>query len=144
MCRTWFVSGHSRNSKFATSSGLTQMHSFIFAAVSPSPHRPLRASGRFLNGHAFVMRGLRSASTALRDAGTYVRDIFESLSFVAPYDQRVHSVLAKRESADHELLANCDALLPPGAAALARHVLPPVHEKIEHKEPPTRVSGPEF
>src|ERR1700722_2316886 len=30
MCRTWCVSVHSRNSKFATSSGFTQTHPFIF------------------------------------------------------------------------------------------------------------------
>lgn len=41
----WAV--HSRNSRFATSSGLNQTHSFILAAVSPCPHLPLFGSGRF-------------------------------------------------------------------------------------------------
>ena len=81
MCRTWFVSVHSRNSKLATRLGFTHTPSFIFAAVSLSPHRLLRASGRFLNGHAFMTRGLKRACIAPRYAGTYARDIFERLPF---------------------------------------------------------------
>jgi hypothetical protein len=33
---------HSANSNWLTSLGFNQRHSFIFAAISPYPHRPLR------------------------------------------------------------------------------------------------------
>ena len=46
MCRTWFVSVHSRNSKLATRLGFTHTPSFIFAAVSLSPHRPAPRLGK--------------------------------------------------------------------------------------------------
>jgi hypothetical protein len=39
------------NSYCATRTGFTQRHSFIFAAVNPSPHLPDRDSGKFANGH---------------------------------------------------------------------------------------------
>jgi hypothetical protein len=47
---------HSTNSNCPTSTGFHQRQFFIFAAVSPSPHRPARASGRFANGPSGVSR----------------------------------------------------------------------------------------
>ena len=60
ICRTRFESVHSRNSKFATSSGRTQVDSRVFVAVSPWPHRPGVVSGRFANGQ--IRRGQRLQS----------------------------------------------------------------------------------
>src|SRR5689334_25441732 len=37
---------HSANSNWPTSIGFNQTHSVIFAAVSPTPHLPVHASGR--------------------------------------------------------------------------------------------------
>jgi hypothetical protein len=53
-CPSWV---HSTNSTSATSTGCTQTRSFIFSVVSPSPHRPPRASGRFANGHSAISSG---------------------------------------------------------------------------------------
>jgi len=45
------------NSNCPTSTGCSQRQSCIFAAVSPAPHLPLLASGRFANGHCLVSSG---------------------------------------------------------------------------------------
>lgn len=49
--RRCFPSVHSRNSNWATTSGLTQRHSLIFFAVSPAPHRPAFASDSRRRSH---------------------------------------------------------------------------------------------
>lgn len=60
--RTYFAwrrcspSVHSKKSNCATTSGLSQRHSLIFLAVSPTPHRPALASGRFTNGHSSISK----------------------------------------------------------------------------------------
>ena len=53
-CRKCLSGVDSTNSNRATSTGFSHRQFFIFAAVSPSPQRPLRASGRFANGHSTI------------------------------------------------------------------------------------------
>ena len=54
----------------ATSSGRTHAHLPMSAAVSPSPQRPLYASGRLTNGHFEMTKGLSLANTWRLDPGT--------------------------------------------------------------------------
>src|SRR5580692_4319287 len=70
MWRTWFVSVHARNSKFATRTGFTQTHSLIVVAVKPWPHLPALDSGKFTNGQSLMMSGLSLANSSPRVAGT--------------------------------------------------------------------------
>src|SRR4051812_48339911 len=55
-CRKWLSGVHSTNSNCPTSSGFSHRHALILSAVSPSPHRPLLASGRLVKGHLSVAR----------------------------------------------------------------------------------------
>src|SRR5258705_13634181 len=61
---------HSRNATWATASGFSQTHSFIFLAVRPAPHRPSESSGRFAKGYFAALRCLIFSNTARRVAGT--------------------------------------------------------------------------
>jgi hypothetical protein len=55
--------------KFELADGLgLQTHSFIFAAVSPCPHRLAVASGKFANGHSLITSPFRFAFSSTREA----------------------------------------------------------------------------
>ena len=59
LCCRWVSSVHSTNPNCPTSTGLSQRHSGIFAAVSPAPQRPVFFSGGFANGHSPVSAGIK-------------------------------------------------------------------------------------
>jgi len=52
-----------------TSTGLSQWHSAIFAAVRPAPQRPAFCSGRFAKGHSLISSGLSFLNSSTRDTG---------------------------------------------------------------------------
>jgi hypothetical protein len=64
---------HSTNSNCPTSTGLSQRHSAIFAAVNPCPQRPLIVSGRFANGHFAVSRPRNYGCQRRTTAGCEIR-----------------------------------------------------------------------
>src|SRR5204863_6909060 len=68
-CLKWLSPVHSRNSNWPTSTGFSHWHSAIFAFVSPWPHRPLLASGRFANGHSSISSPLNFLNSCARVTG---------------------------------------------------------------------------
>jgi hypothetical protein len=68
-CLKWLSPVHSTNSNWATSSGFSHWQSAIFAFVSPWPHRPLRASGRFANGQSLILEALEFLEHCARNTG---------------------------------------------------------------------------
>src|SRR5919109_5241314 len=68
-CLKWLSPVHSRNSNWPTSTGFSHWHSAIFAFVSPCPHRPVLASGRFANGHSLISSPLNFLNSCARVTG---------------------------------------------------------------------------
>src|SRR6516165_12752948 len=97
--------------------GFTQRQSFIFGAVSPIPHLPLFASGRFAKGHSLVASGCNFLNSCSRDDGV---NPLRVLVFVVAEYQRIEVPARWRVPADDEFLATVDSHLPPGARPLAR------------------------
>jgi hypothetical protein len=102
------ASVHSTKAIWQTSFGLTQRHSFIFSAVSASPHREVLFSGRLVNGQcvapaflstgkiSFRIRGIRQEGSVL-----YFRYFRESACSVSMV------VTAKRSAIDGALVQEC-------------------------------------
>ncbi len=109
------ASVHSTKAIWQTSFGLTQGHSFIFSAVSTSPHREVLFSGRLVNGQcvapaflstgkiSFRIRGIRQEGSVLYFI--YFRESACSVSMV---------VTAKRSAIDGALVQNVYSRTDPG------------------------------
>jgi hypothetical protein len=84
VCRRWRSLVHSKNSNCPTSTGFSHRHSFIFAAVSPWPQRPLLFSGRLAKGHSDICSPRKCLNSSTLEAGVkpfLVRAAQSSLPF---------------------------------------------------------------
>ena len=103
------ASVHSTNATWQTSFGVTQLHSFIFSAVSDSPHREALFSGRFLNGQWATLSFLKSREDFVPNsrykAVLHLRDEDELFVLVNAHEQCIEPVGTGDVTADDEILA---------------------------------------
>jgi hypothetical protein len=122
VCRSLSAPVHSAKSMRTTTSGLTQMHDFIFSAVNPCPHRPGSFSGRFTNGHlaAFIPFSLANTSrrVAGNESGPDAAGKHKVFLSIESDDQCIEGITG-RIATDDELLAEIDPIFAPQSATLA-------------------------
>jgi hypothetical protein len=125
-CRKCLSGVHSTNSNCPTSKGFSHRQSFIFAAVSPSPHLSASPPADSRTGTpASPVPGTAGQLLAhgRSEPAPGPRDIEKPLALPIPEDQRVEVPAAQSVAADHELLRPVDAHFGPGAGAFPRSYL---------------------